>query len=208
MVRRDAVEVGKEGLPGRDRERGVIPYLSDWALRWLRPVALPHLIERDANHAVWEVPLPSGRSCYMSVRGGGADTDHFVVIVDADRFFQRWQRSAAGEGRNAQIPVPPKERLHLDRKYPDAEEGVAQGRANPVPLACAGANPPRYPHEISFTNGITRTFWLIANGAEAFPVMVVGQRSAKRLHALAGAGPRPIALDRLFSHAAIDDAVH
>jgi hypothetical protein len=45
------------------------------------------------------------------------------------------------------------------------------GKANPVPLAELGSG--KQPGcTISFTNGITRSIWLLANEARFFPVLV------------------------------------
>ena len=48
-------------------------------------------------------------------------------------------------------------------------DGFAHGAENPVPLAKIGLSwgPPG---AVVFIDGITRTLWLLANGASAFPV--------------------------------------
>jgi len=52
-----------------------------------------------------------------------------------------------------------------------------------VPLALTGAF--RFEDErvqVAFTNGITRTLWLLANQAQAFPMKVYGRESAELLN--------------------------
>ena len=87
-----------------------------------------------------------------------------------------------------------------DDKYRWAVDGFAQGPRNPVPLAEAGAyrdlNSCRL--HLSFTNGVTRTFWLLANRCPAFPVKVYGSVSAKLLFQVAGLDISPLSLVELF----------
>lgn len=60
-----------------------------------------------------------------------------------------------------------------DRKFGDAQTGFAHGRDNPVPIAVIGVHDTPHaggPGSVAFINGITRTIWLLANGAKAFPI--------------------------------------
>lgn len=52
-------------------------------------------------------------------------------------------------------------------------------------LACLQANS-QYP-QVSFTDGITRTIWLLANGASLFPVFTYSRSTANNLHLYIGA---------------------
>lgn len=72
-----------------------------------------------------------------------------------------------------------------DYKFQYAEEGFSHGITNPVPLAQVNyestggvqnywskLTKKTQQGHLSFTNGITRTIWLLAHGAKYFPVEV------------------------------------
>lgn len=143
---------------------------------------------------VWEIEISGGRKCYMSAQGGYPDSTDCVVWVDGDRFYEAWRRSSRDAGSRTQFIVGERSELHRDYKFHWAAACFEQSRASPVPLAQVCANPPGSGFEsICFTDGITRTIWLLANEAIAFPMQIYGLESALRLHALAGAGDGPIA---------------
>jgi hypothetical protein len=93
----------------------------------------------------------------------------YIAIVDANKFYKEW----TGETTESCV-IGESEK----KKYADAIDGFSRGITNPVPLAEAG-----YYNGISFTNGITRTKWLILNGALCFPVEC-SERSAKRFQSI------------------------
>jgi len=152
-----------------------------------------HEITRE--RAVWRVPVPGQPDRYISASAGHAGDETFAVHVDADAFYLAWLRSDEQCVVRAQMP--------RDYKYAYAVDGFAQGSANPVPLADVGAwNDERGRTHIGFTNGITRSFWLIANRAPSFPVQVYGRESAELLHRTAGTTQGPVCYADLFTSAA------
>lgn len=90
-----------------------------------------------------------------------------------------------------------------DRKYDDAVQGFSHGFKNSVPVAdivCQEYLEKNYIYErkyfvfkklirveetminyVAFTNGITRTIWLLVQGAKYFPVKCCSKDGANRL---------------------------
>jgi len=118
--------------------------------------------------------------------------DFSVVEVNAGHFLELWRNDAYEPHRAVAQGNP--ETWIRDDKFHDAEAGFAHGEVSPVPLAlvnCAIRNEAknvwkrryvffreyagqqvvkRVPY-ITFTNGVTRTIWLLTYGAKCFPVM-------------------------------------
>ena len=123
----------------------------------------------------------------MSVKGTPhCNEKRGVVIVDAEKFLKLWGADPYGVHHEVSHGSP--QTWPNDRKYSDAEKGFSFGLANPVPLAVVsgatavktsisykflffGRNVRRVniPY-VTFTNGITRTIWLLTQGCKAFPV--------------------------------------
>ncbi|WP_133125876.1 plasmid fertility inhibition factor family protein [Thalassospira marina] len=146
----------------------------------------PHRILTNSRDPVWEIELAGDKTAYMRFNDREFD-NQYIVYIDAEKFYYHWLRSTDGFHK-----CPTRAKMPLDRKYAGAETGFSHGRENPVPLA--------YPHitftgnefSISFTNGITRTIWLIANGAKSFPIEVREFSQAELFHGLMGVGHAPI----------------
>jgi hypothetical protein len=139
------------------------------------------------KYARFAVPIPVRGSVYMSFELRSDMNDQSaVVIVTAEKFLRLW--------RNEPLSI---HRIHsfgnaatwqANRKYLNADRGYAQGPNNPVPLAQVGfATEVRHhiAHRflcfgrsewsevvpfVGFTNGVTRTIWLLANRCDVFPV--------------------------------------
>lgn len=156
----------------------------------------PEMLENTGYRAVWSIPLRDGGEAFVSASRYPYNNDEtYVVEVDADRFYYHWLKSTMESGGDC-VPV---EKMPEDRKYRHAEDGFAEGRENPVPLAEVNAYELFGKDYVGFSNGVTRSFWLIAHGAKSFPVEVHGQESAQRLHQLAGVGEGPKTLEQLFT---------
>lgn len=161
----------------------------------------PEMVENNGRKAVWSIPLRDGGEAFVSAsKYAGINDEIYVVEVDADRFYYHWLKSTLETGGDC-VPV---EKMPEDRKYRHAEEGFAEGRKNPVPLAEVNANELFGKDHVGFSNGVTRSFWLLAHGAKSFPVEVHGQESAQRLHRLAGTGQGPKTLEELFASPAAE----
>jgi hypothetical protein len=95
------------------------------------------------------------------------NSERYIVIVDSKKFYKEWTGQTIEQCRIYE--------KWEQRKYDDAIDGFSRGIDNPVPLAEV-----EYLSEISFLNGITRTKWLIMNGANCFP-LECSRKSAKNI---------------------------
>lgn len=80
-----------------------------------------------------------------------------------------------------------------------AEDAFAKSTEIPIPLALIYAGEPSNRSSISFTDGITRTIWLIANQALSFPIFMHGAESANLLNNLVGLADQPTEFKSLLS---------
>lgn len=145
------------------------------------------LVERPAQDGqndslqIWRIDIPGKRYVYMS----SVDSD-CVTVVNASRFYYYWLRQSLGQDRGDPAACVPKSKMKDDYKYHDAEEGFSHGLANPVPVAAIGCYLRNGKPCIGFTNGVTRTFWLISNGCKAFPIDAGDVESAQLLNRFCG----------------------
>jgi hypothetical protein len=169
------------------------------------------------NSITYEVPLSDGRKVYMRVdRTNYRNEDRSVVIVDGAKLLALWR--AEPNGCHADVSSGSPETWPQDRKYPDAAEGFSFGIENPVPLAEIGCYVARQAEEVrervwlffnrvvrvdhrpipyvTFTNGITRTIWLLTNGARAFPIEVASNE-AENLQRYCGVIGSPMTVEDL-----------
>jgi hypothetical protein len=136
---------------------------------------------------VFTVPLPNREPVFMSLKVTPYNNDkRGVVIVDAEKFLRLWRNepySVHGTEAHGNPQTWPK-----DRKYAAAEKGFSYGQDNPVPLAYVSygvetrtvvsykflwfgrAERREQFSYVAFTNGITRTIWLLTQGCKHFPV--------------------------------------
>lgn len=168
----------------------------------------PDFVRRSLNgaEAVWNVPLGDGGFAFMCVRESNYYNDRrHVVMVDAQKLLQLWRQEPYSIHADVSHGSP-SSWMH-DYKYEGAAAGFAHGMQNPVPLAqvacrvheehmpvferrwglfrrCVGYESHRLPY-VSFGDGITRTIWLLTNGAVRFPVEC-SESSARVLAEAAG----------------------
>lgn len=165
-----------------------------------QPPLAPMLVGLEDDKAIWRVTTTTAGDVYMSMRHFKRD-ELYVVHCDAERFYLAWLHS----GDHA----IPRSAMPLDRKYERASMGFARActPTDPVPVAYPGVlerlDARGFPR-IAFTDGVTRTYWLLANRAAAFPVRVWGASSAERLHQFAGLGEAPLDVKALFQQRDID----
>ncbi|HAU1387081.1 TPA: hypothetical protein F8R95_09320 [Legionella pneumophila] len=97
-----------------------------------------------------------------------------TIIIDSNKFLKLWQNDPRQSEKKLAFGNEPVWRN--DYKFHYAEKGFSSGENNPVPLAyihcynCNDYDAGTMPYCV-FTDGITRTIWLLANGATCFPVM-------------------------------------
>ena len=163
------------------------------------PASAAELVHVRNHRALWRIAIPGRADRFMSLEKGGMDDDRFVVMADARRFYRAWLASsldAVHDRRDVTARVL--RDMPADYKYRYAVQGFAAGRSSPVPLATVGASEPGKGPAMHFTNGVTRTFWLLANGAASFPVETFYREDAMRLHRLVGLGANPLSCADLF----------
>lgn len=156
------------------------------------------LVSVSYRTALWCVPIPGQSDVFMSTCSAAIDDEFFVVHVDTEAFYRHWLAGAPLNGKRRSADCKLRCEMPSDYKYEGAVRGFSHGQTNPVPLADAGAWLDGKKARIGFTNGITRTFWLISNRAPAFPIQVHGEESAKLLHKIAGLGSGPLCFESLF----------
>lgn len=162
--------------------------------------------------AVFKIPTSRG-DVFMSEQR----SDRAVVEVDSERFLQLWREPFSS---HPEVACGNPETWPLDSKFHWPNDHFAEGIKNPVPLAqvsvrivttqtplkprkpfffpsLAGAETTESP-SLNFTDGITRTIWLLTFGAKSFPVEC-STAEAPLLQKLVGTGRRYRTLDELFS---------
>jgi hypothetical protein len=155
-----------------------------------------------------EIAKPTTRRVFMEIACTDDDDNRAVVFVETERFIAAWGREPYGFNREAALGTLDRSRLD---KYKTIEDDFARSHQSPVPLAhvicrkeenkraelaktptCGRTyvSPRAPPYYVDFNEGVTRTFWLIANGARAFPV-AIDSTEASALHSEAGLSESP-----------------
>lgn len=152
---------------------------------------LPLLLPRDPLDfhglpIVWRVHLPQREAVYMGIgrapAGEEYDRKRYVVIVRSILFYAAWRAADLALHADRTRALLPSE-IPTDYKWSGQGPNWTGGRRNPVYLPDVGYHPSRGP---AFVDGVTRSLWLVYNGATSFPVAVSGKESAQGLYALAG----------------------
>lgn len=179
-------------------------YLSKWPNH---PIYIEQLAGHMQYHLIFELLTREKYPVYMSHPISlEPDQDTQIVFIDGERFLKLWQNLIPLQ--QPQLSFGNESVWRADYKYHWPEKHFAQGKSNPVPLAKVGCH--QYiRHEViekkwlflfkkrigykehietacSFTDGITRTIWLLANGVTAFPVYVYNKTDAQLLAKHAG----------------------
>lgn len=156
-----------------------------------RPAA-PKLVTIGRNQAVWELAVPGVMlPVYMRAERDVDEAESFVVHVAGDLFYLAMlssvrvlRTSSHGLAHMARSDMP------KDYKFHHAVKGFQRTADYPVPLAepAVGVSPRGAVRITGFSNGITRTYWLLANNCPAFPVLIHGQQEAELLAEQVGMG--------------------
>lgn len=155
-----------------------------------------------------EVTVPTTSRAFLEIKASDVADGQAVVFVETDRFVAAWRREPYGFNQEAANGMLDPAR---SEKYQAVENDFARSRERPVPLAYVvcrkneekkteRVNPqtcgrryvelPAQPYYVDFNQGVTRTFWLIAHGVRAFPVLV-DAAEACALHDEAGLPEMP-----------------
>ncbi|WP_447874499.1 plasmid fertility inhibition factor family protein [Serratia fonticola] len=145
----------------------------------------PEFGTHGERSCLFEITLATGRTVWMT-QTLSERSDYWLVLVEKRPLLQAW----AHAHQERHLAVGDETIWRQDSEFAYAEGGFSEGRENPVPLAlCDGGYQVKQGLPVfwlDFTNGITRTIWLMANGVERFPVKVSTERSAQLIHRGAG----------------------
>lgn len=150
----------------------------------------------DDRRAVFRVATADHGDVFLSTNSHS----HAVVEVEAARLLALWRRTEDVVLKPIAMGTP--DSWRLDGKFAQAAQDFAHGSWNPVSLATVGLSTrgdrpalgwrrlfgaaTQAPQiSVAFKDGVTRTIWLLAHGATAFPVRC-SLSCADALHRLAG----------------------
>lgn len=159
------------------------------------PPAPAELVDVRNGAAIWRLSVPSVTHDVLVKVDGRAGEDRHVVHVDAAAFYVGMMRStrtlrtsAHGNTCMARQDMP------RDYKFHHAVRGFERSVDSPVPLAQPAVGLDRQGNlQVDFTDGMTRTYWLLASGCSCFPVEVHGRAEAQLLADHAGVGSQSFA---------------
>lgn len=134
---------------------------------------MPTLVSHPRFERVWKIPVPNQANVYMS----GSPLDH-VVYVRAEAFYRAWLRMGPWDYQ----VCPFLESMRQDRKYHHAASCFKNNFNSPVPLAMVNLHGQSSDGvAISFTDGITRSLWLLSNHVDVFPIACESAETAQLL---------------------------
>lgn len=157
------------------------------------------------EYLVFDIPLPHNPSVRMSMKKTEYEKDNYcAVIVDSKTFLELW-RNTPYKGHADIANGNPKTWIN-DSKYSEAVRCFSLSLKNPVPLAdishgisersivsqkfLSFGKSIRHEifHYVNFTDGITRTIWLLTQGCTAFPVKCEASKAEVLFDACGAAG--------------------
>lgn len=159
--------------------------------------------------ALFQIPTRQGDVFMYEQCSSDMDGERAIVEVDATKFLDLW-RSPLSSHHEIAMGTPAT--WPDDYKYHWSEKHFVEGRMNPVPLAQVSCRVETIERRVGlrrflgltalcqdqridvpslhFTDGVTRTIWLLTNGAAHFPVQC-SSKEAPLLQKLVGtAGTR------------------
>jgi len=151
-------------------------------LQKLPPTKIPQLVPNHGSGVVWRISVPGGAEVFMKLNGDmrGGQSD-FVVYVRGLAFYRSW---LAFDGVYYSCPL--QRDMSSDYKFKDAAACFIQSLDCPIPIANLSLRIRENGFNLEFSEGITRTLWLLANNVEVFPVLCHNLASASLLASKAG----------------------
>ncbi len=166
---------------------------------------------------VFKIPTSRGDMFMYAERSNYMNAERAVVEVDSEKFLRLWRGPFSS---HPEVACGNPETWPKDSKFHWSADHFAEGIKNPVPLAqvsvrmvttqtpiwrrklfflrsLAGSETTESP-SLNFTDGITRTIWLLTFGAKSFPVEC-STAEAPLMKKLVGTGSRYQTVDELFS---------
>lgn len=138
------------------------------------------------NCYIYKIELPNRNSVYMNIISANYSYgDIYPIIVNSEKFLKYWKNVPKNDQINYELSHGNKKSWPLDRKYHDAEYGFTRGISNPVPIPKIKYIDNIIPSYIIVLD-CTRTIWLLANGADSFPVECEGYNNAKNVYDFIG----------------------
>ena len=134
------------------------------------------------------IPLADGRVVYMCehLSLGSAEIDAHIVLLDTQKFIKIWrympdtyQYQGIQKGDKS-VWLSPKTNRYIGM----TNKHFADGKENPVPLAWFGCD--NLKDGFYWTDGMTRTMWLLSHNAKFIPVLTRGKQSTRTLSAFVG----------------------
>lgn len=138
---------------------------------------LPNIVRYDPRHGpIWRLKVPGKADAFMCLPIY-AGSNYRVVYVHGTAFYRAWLASGVRHYQSCHL----RRDMPNDRKFKDAVSGFAEGSENPVPIAEVVPWSLDGRLLVRFNDGMTRSFWLLANHVPAFPVLCAGQHEALML---------------------------
>ena len=142
------------------------------------------------NRIIWQIPRLNRDAVFMRAdreTNEELNLDRWVVYVSARQFYFWWRWSAKADPSRLSMQIENKnrppifDRIEEDHKYIN-QNHWKDGIDNPTVLPSVSWSAEK---GIDFHDGITRTMWLIRNGAAIFPIETT-MEGAVYLHNLVG----------------------
>lgn len=140
------------------------------------------------DYAVFYIDTPEGGRQYMSASWSEyKNENNSIVFVDSKKFLNLWKNDPQKQEHH--LASGGKKEWMADYKYHYAEKGFSHGLKNPVPLAYPHCESNKHGVYACFTDGITRTIWLLSQGATSFPIEASND-AAQLFNKYAGVGKK------------------
>ena len=127
------------------------------------------------------IPLQDGRIVYMYEDFDSTDLNGFIILLDTQLFIKVWQnlpdtfqtKDFQHSNKSEWVSIENNPNITITNRC------FSHGKDNPVPLAWVSCE--NFSDGFYWTNGITRTIWLLSNNAKYIPVFTRTKKTANLL---------------------------